>query len=129
LHTYKIVNIILAGIIGLIFIYSGFFVHSNAAINCTVKSIYGIDCITCGFSRDFHNYINLDYKKSINPYSFNFFLFFLINFFIRSTLILAHKPLLKFENKLIIADSLIQIIWFILIISPIILNMWEIFKK
>ena len=129
MSTYKIVNIILAGIIGLIFIYSGFFVHSDASIHCTVKSIYGIDCITCGFSRDFNQYVQLNFNHSINSNSFNFFLFFLINLFIRSILIIANKSLLKFENRLIIADSLIQSIWFILIISPIILNMWEVIEK
>ena len=129
MSTYKIVNIILAGIIGLIFIYSGFFVHSDTSIHCTVKSIYGIDCITCGFSRDFNQYVQLNFNHSINSNSFNFFLFFLINLFIRSILILVHKRILKFENRFIIADSLIQSIWFILIISPIILNMWEVIKK
>jgi hypothetical protein len=88
-----------------------------------------MDCITCGFSRDFNQFIQFNFNYPINPNSFNFFLFFLINLFIRTILILVHKRILKFENRLIIADSFIQSIWFILIISPIILNMWEIIKK
>lgn len=83
MSSYRIINITLAGILGLIFLYSGFFVSTDYALSCYYKSEFGINCVSCGFSRDFANFTHLNFNNPLNKYSLGLFSFFIFQLLFR----------------------------------------------
>jgi len=116
--TYLAINAIFAGIIILVFIYSGFFnpEKSEYPLRCIHEQVTGEPCPSCGLSRSFSSIIrgNLDQALMYNEYGMRIFLFFLLQLVMRisNIVFILRKPLLI--RNLIIADSVIAVITFLL---------------
>jgi len=82
--NYKLINLLFAGIFGMVFLYSGIFSakKNNYLIPsaCIVKP-----CASTGLSRGFSEIMRFNFKsaKKFNNNSITIFLFFLIQFFLR----------------------------------------------
>lgn len=117
-NSYMVINAVFAGIIILIFIYSGFFcpAEKNYPVQCIHEQITGQACPSCGLSRSFSYIIRGDFTSARmhNEYGMRIFLFFLFHLVMRLSNIvyLLRKPLQI--RKLIILDSSLAVISFIL---------------
>ena len=110
---YLIINLILAGLIGLIFIYSGLF--SAGKDNHPVPSFYeeltGQPSPSGGLSRAFSEMVrgNIQSAREYNPYSPPIFAFFLVQGMQRITVsVLLLKTRIK-KNHLLLADVFITV--------------------
>ncbi len=96
--SYKIINYIFAGIIVIIFIYSGIFSPqgNNYPVSCVHEQLTGLSCPSCGMSHSFSYIIRGDIKEAIiwNEYGPRVFLFFLFQLMLRisNIVILNRKP-------------------------------------
>lgn len=112
-------------LIGIVFGYSYFFYPNAHPIGCLVKQYTGKDCATCGFSRAFSYYSHFNFSagRNFNSFSWPVFLFFVFQFFLRSTIILSYyitkKPLKPMYVK---TDVIISISGFLLAFLPILLK-------
>ncbi len=114
---YLIVNIILAGMIGFIFIYSGFFSaeRGNHPVPSFCEEITGQTAPSSGMSRAFSGIIrgDLDAAREYNPDSLLIFAFFLIQGVQRITVSsLLLKGRIK-KKHLLTADVFISLILFL----------------
>jgi hypothetical protein len=112
-EPYHILNICFAGIIILIFIYSGIFSveKNNHPIKSACATVEGHPCKSEGLSRSFSEIVRFRFEsaKSYNKYGIQIFLFFLIQLFFRfTTSFIAYKKLLK-KNTLVVFDSLLSV--------------------
>jgi hypothetical protein len=112
-EPYHIINLCFAGIIMMIFIYSGIFSanKNNYPIKSACKTITREACKTTGLSRSFSEIVRFkfDSAKSYNKFGIKIFLFFLIQFFLRfiSSLYLFYKTFK--QKRLVILDSLVTL--------------------
>lgn len=87
LRSYQLINIIIAGLIIIIFIYSGIFSSggNEYPVQCVHQKITGISCPSCGLSRSFSSLVRLDYNTAVefNKYGPRVFLFFLLQLVLR----------------------------------------------
>ncbi len=108
IKNYKIINIIFAGIFGLVFIYSGVFSSekNNYPIHsaCVMKP-----CKSTGLSRAFSEIVRLNFDKArkFNENSISVFLFFFLQFFTRIILLFLIKKLPA--QKIILSDIVFSI--------------------
>ena len=126
MSAYRLLNITLTGVIGLIFLYSGFFVSTDLAITCSYKAQFGVECVSCGFSRDFAAFTHLDFSDKINPYSAGLFLFFFIQFIGRIVVLLL-KP--NKEEQVIRWDVWLSVVLFVVLIGPYLLAYVEFMQE
>ena len=111
-EPYHIINLCFAGIIMLIFIYSGIFSaeKNNYPIKSACAEIEDHPCKTKGLSRSFSEIVRFRFESagSYNKYGIKIFLFFLIQLFLRvfSSFLLHQKVLPK--NYLILIDSVLS---------------------
>ena len=111
--SYRIINFILAGVIGLMFIYSGFFYDSNAAVSCVYKTTLGLECMSCGLTRDFNSFLTLNFDHIINEVSHKIFLFFVIQLIMRLFFSLTKK-------EYVVVDVLLSIVLFLYCFLPLV---------
>jgi len=96
--SYKIINYIFAGIIVIVFAYSGIFSprENNYPVSCVHEQLTGLSCPSCGMSHSFSYLIRGDIKKAAewNIYGPRVFLFFLFQLVLRISNIVAltRKP-------------------------------------
>jgi hypothetical protein len=87
---YNKINLILAGIIIMIFIYSGIFSpqENKYPVQCIHEKILGKPCPTCGISHSFSEILRGNFKKARewNRNGIPIFLFFFIQLAIRVTI-------------------------------------------
>ncbi len=84
---------------------------------CIMLNVFGIPCPFCGMSHAFHEFINLNFVKSVyyNPSSVIFFSFlgiFSLSIFVLS--LYNYKLSLKFNQKTLLASILILLVIWIL---------------
>lgn len=115
--SYKTINTAFASIIALMFIYTGIF-YTPGLINCAVKSRTGKDCATCGLTRDFNSLLNFEWDQLINPISTPIFLFFFIQFILRSSLAIINTQ----KIGVIITDIIFSLSLFIYCFYPLIVR-------
>ncbi len=112
-EPYHIINLCFAGIIILIFIYSGIFSaeKDNHPIKSTCEILTGQPCESTGLSRSFSEIVRFKFEsaKSYNKYGIKVFLFFLIQLFIRLIVSITYYKKTLQTNLLIIFDSIIAI--------------------
>ena len=123
LSSYNKINIIFLLIILLVIFYSAIYTadEGNHFIKsaCTVKP-----CASTGLSRAFSEIIRLNFESALtfNRNSLSVFLFFAIQFLLRIlAIILINKQVVKI-NRLIIMDSTVSIILYIITFRGIIFN-------
>ncbi|HBF87547.1 MAG TPA: hypothetical protein DDX39_02805 [Bacteroidales bacterium] len=116
-HPYLLINIIFAGVIILIFIYSGIFSaqENNHPIKCPHYELTGKQCPSCGISRSFSEIVRLKFEsaQTYNQNGIGVFLFFFIQLGMRIgfgllTIIYSSK-----KRTLIFIDSFVSIILFL----------------
>lgn len=112
-EPYHIINLSFAGIILLIFIYSGIFSaeKDNHPIKSACANIENHPCKSEGLSRSFSEIIRFKFEsaRSYNNSGIRIFSFFLIQLFMRfsATLLLYYKKV--FQNRLVVIDSIISV--------------------
>ena len=90
-HKYLLVNSILIALFFGEILYLKYF---PAKIQCYYKSHYGFECPTCGLTRDFSQFLSLDFHSPLNPASYYYFTAFALIFVTRilHSLIVYRKP-------------------------------------
>ncbi len=115
-HPYKIINLIFAGIILLIMVYSGIFSAENEhPIDCVYQKTHNIPCATCGLSKSFSEIMRGDLEKA-NDYNENgmpLFLFFIIQLMMRVIGTIIFSKNLINPKILITIDALASIFLFL----------------
>ena len=94
---------------------------SKDTLTCYYKSNYGLDCPTCGFTRDFKSILNFQTTHLINPQSLQYF-YILSSFFI-ARLLISLILLFKFRYRPVLIVDLIFIFAFIVSIALIYFKM------
>ena len=86
-EPYLIINIIFAGVILLIFLYSGFFSpdKDNYPVICIHEKITGEPCVSCGLSHSFSLIVRgrIEEAYKWNRYGMRIFLFFALQLVMR----------------------------------------------
>lgn len=123
MDSYKIINSALAGIIGLMFLYSGLFSaeKSKYPIHCQFERTFNKPCPTCGMSRAFSELLRLRVNKALeyNKYSLRIFVFFLIQFLLRILLIVLPIGRWQKYRVVISCDITIFVLSLLFVFSPI----------
>ena len=122
MNPYRIINIILAGVLIVIFSYSGFFVSyfSKYGVSCAFRSQTGLDCATCGFTRDFNIFLTKgDFGNPFNQFSSSVFVFLVIQFFLRFGIMILNLDI-KFK-QLYLVDAIFSVVYFLNVFVPILL--------
>lgn len=111
-EPYHIINLCFAGIIIMIFIYSGIFSaeKENYPIKSACKTITGEPCKSTGLSRSFSEIVRFKFEsaKSYNKFGIKIFLFFLIQLFLRIITSISLRYKLLRQKQLVIADSIVS---------------------
>jgi hypothetical protein len=107
---YLIINIILAGVIVLIFAYSGFFspVKDNYPVVCLHEKLTGEPCVSCGLSHSFSLIIRGQVKEAYqwNRYGMQIFLFFAAQLLLRVAFSISYLKYPGTRKQLIIVDCI-----------------------
>lgn len=109
-EPYLIINIIFAGVILLIFLYSGFFSpdKNNYPVICIHEKITGEPCVSCGLSHSFsliaRGRIEEAYKW--NRYGMRIFLFFALQLLMRVVFSFFFLKYPDTRKQLIIVDCI-----------------------
>jgi hypothetical protein len=113
-EPYNIINLCFAGIILLIFLYSGIFSaeKNNHPIKSACAHIENHPCKSEGLSRSFSEIVRFKFEsaRSYNKHGIRVFSFFFVQLFLRgATSLLLYYQLIK-RNKLVILDSVVSAI-------------------
>jgi hypothetical protein len=121
-EAYILINIILAGVILLIFAYSGFFSPSkdNYPVVCIHEKITGEPCVSCGLSHSFSLIIRGRLKEAHewNVYGLRVFLFFLSQLIMRGVFSFFYIRKAELRRELIIYDITGSLIIFLIAFWP-----------
>ena len=114
---YSKVNLILAGMIILIFSYSGIFSpeKDNYPVGCIHETILGKPCPTCGLSHSFSEIVrgNFAEAQKLNRNGILIFLFFLVQLCMRLGItILNHKRIFRLKT-IVYVDVICSLLLFI----------------
>ena len=117
IKPYHIINFVLAGIIMLIFIYSGLFSaeKGNHPIPSFYEELYGKTSPSSGLSRSFSEIVRGRFKSAgeYNPNGIPVFIFFLVQLFQRlSVSLIIHRKNISFD-RIVLFDSLSSAILFL----------------
>jgi len=116
--TYLVINVIFAGIIVAILLYSGIFnpENNNYPVQCIHEKITGEPCPSCGLSRSFSYILRADLKTAMefNKYGLRVFLFFSFHLVMRVSNILYISLKGRNIRQLIILDSVVAGFTFII---------------
>jgi hypothetical protein len=125
-ESYLIINIIFAGVILLIFAYSGIFSpeKDNYPVACIHEKLTGEPCVSCGLSHSFslivRGRINEAYKWNI--YAMRVFLFFAAQLLLRVAYSLLYIKYSETRKQLILIDCIGSGIIFLIAFWPFIMS-------
>jgi hypothetical protein len=133
IHPYRLINLIFAGIILAIFLYSGIFNpdRGNHPIPSAHYQITGEVSSSTGLSRGFSAVIRFQFNKArnFNVYSVRLFVFFVIQLLMRSFFFFFYPVMVKIGvQRVVIADSIISGGLFILFFEPFWRELFQIFR-
>jgi len=121
-EPYIIVNAFLAGVILIVFLYSGFFSpeKNNYPVVCLHEKITGKPCASCGLSHSFSLIVRGRFSESFrwNIYGFRIFIFFAAQLVMRilfSALFIRNTGIRK---QLIIYDIFASVLIFLISFMP-----------
>ena len=115
-HPYKVINLIFAGIILFIMVYSGIFSAENEhPIDCVYQKTHNIPCATCGLSKSFSEMLrgNFDKANDYNENGMPLFSFFIIQLMMRVLGTIIFSKNLINTKVLITTDALVSILLFL----------------
>lgn len=131
-EPYLIINIILAGVVLLIFAYSGFFspVKDNYPVVCLHEKLTGEPCVSCGLSHSFSLIIRGQVKEAYqwNRYGMQIFLFFVAQLLLRVAFSNFYLKYPGTRKQLIIIDCIGSGIIFLVAFWPFVANIVSGFK-
>lgn len=110
----------------IVLLYSFFFYPGDIhPVDCFYKAHTGKDCPACGFSRAFSSFMHFHFSegKNLNPGAWPAFLFFALQFFIRSAVISRYYITKKTLSAAYVkTDIVISISTFLLAFLPLLIN-------
>jgi Protein of unknown function (DUF2752) len=116
--TYLIINIVFAGIIFLIMIYSGIFSpeKDNYPVTCIHEKLTGEPCVSCGLSHSFSLILRGRIAEAYkwNVYGMRVFLFFAAQLFMRIIFSVLYIRYPETRRQLIIFDITGSVIIFLM---------------
>ena len=125
-RSYLIINLIFAGVILLIFAYSGFFSpeKDNYPVTCIHEKITGEPCISCGLSHSFSLLVRGRFEEAYkwNRYGIRIFLFFVLQLFLRISFSIFYLRYPDTRKQLIILDCIGSGIIFFISFWPFLAN-------
>jgi Protein of unknown function (DUF2752) len=125
-EPYLIINIFFAGVILLIFAYSGIFspVRDNYPVACIHEKLTGEPCISCGLSHSFSLIVRgrVDEAYQWNPYGMRIFLFFAAQLVLRVAFSIFYLKYPDTRRQLIIVDCFGSGIIFLIAFWPFMMN-------
>jgi hypothetical protein len=126
--NYLIINILLAGVVLLVFAYSGFYSpeKNNYPVTCIHQKITGIPCASCGTSHAFSLIVRgrIDDAREWNRYSVRVFLFFALQLIFRLFFSVAVRMFGGRRHNIIAADITLSILLFCYSFYPFIRQLW-----
>jgi hypothetical protein len=121
-EPYLLINIILAGVILLIFAYSGFFSPDtdNYPVACIHEKLTGEPCASCGLSHSFSLILRgrLSEAYNWNVYGLRIFLFFMSQLIMRGVFSIFYIKYPDTRKQLIIYDITSSIVLFLISFMP-----------
>ncbi|MCE5347064.1 MAG: DUF2752 domain-containing protein [Bacteroidales bacterium] len=128
-EPYLIINIFFAGVILLVFAYSGFFSPEtgNYPVACIHEKLTGEPCISCGLSHSFSLIIRgrIDEAYQWNIYGMRVFLFFVSQLFLRVAFSIFYIRYTDTRKQLIITDCIGSAMIFLISFWPFITNIFS----
>lgn len=125
-EPYLIINIIFAGVILLIFAYSGIFSPeiNNYPVTCIHENLTGGQCVSCGLSHSFSSIIRGRIEEAFqwNIYGMRIFLFFASQLVLRIGFSIFYLKYPDTRKQLIIVDCIGSGIMFLVSFWPFIAN-------
>lgn len=125
---YLIINVIFAGIILLIFAYSGFFSpeKDNYPVTCIHETLTGRPCVSCGLSHSFSLIVQgrIDEAYQWNLYGMRIFLFFAAQLILRVAFSIFYLKYPDTRKQLIIIDCIGSGIIFLVAFWPFITSIF-----
>ncbi len=121
-EPYLLINSILAGVIILIFIYSGFFspVKDNYPVVCIHEKLTGEHCASCGLSHSFSLILRGKLSEALNwnIYGLRVFLFFALQLVMRFTFSIFYLKYAPTRRQLIAYDIASSVVIFLICFMP-----------
>ena len=120
--AYFILNISFMAIIMAILLYSTFYKYSNHHIPALLTQETGIIPPSKGLSASFAEIVrgNISTALELNPHSIRIFSFFVIQFLLRTVILIALKKQWLPVNKMVTIDVSISVILFVVCFAPLI---------
>jgi hypothetical protein len=129
-EPYLLINIIFAGVILLIFAYSGIFSpdKDNYPVICIHEKITGEPCVSCGLSHSFSLIVRGRVKEAYlwNPNGMRVFLFFALQLVLRAGFSMFYLKYPDTRKQLIIIDCIGSGIIFLVAFWPFIVNFFSV---
>ena len=124
--SYLIINIIFAGVLLLIFAYSGFFSpeKDNYPVTCIHEMLTGEPCISCGLSHSFSLIVRGRIAEAYkwNSYGMRIFLFFAAQLILRIAFSIFYLKYPDTRKQLIIVDCTGSGVVFLVAFWPFLAN-------
>jgi len=130
-NPYLVINIVFAGIILLIIVYSGIFSpeKDNYPVTCVHEKITGETCVSCGLSHSFslilRGRINEAYEW--NDYGMIVFLFFASQFLMRIAFSRIYIRQPEFRKQLILFDIIGSSMIFLFTFLPFLVYIFKLY--
>jgi hypothetical protein len=128
-EPYLFINIFFAGVILLIFVYSGFFSpeKDNYPVACIHEKLTGEPCISCGLSHSFSLIVRgqIDEAYQWNPYGMRIFLFFAAQLVLRVAFSIFYQKYPETRMQLIIVDCFGSGIIFLIAFWPFVASIFS----
>jgi hypothetical protein len=109
-ESYLIINLFLAGVILLIFAYSGFFSpdEDKYPVTCIHEKITGEPCVSCGLSHSFSLIVRGRVAEAYkwNIYGMRIFLFFALQLVLRAAFSIFYMKYRNTRKQLIVIDCI-----------------------
>lgn len=125
-EPYLIINVFFAGVIILIFIYSGIFSpeKNNYPVICVHEKLTGEQCVSCGLSHSFSLIVRgkVEEANRWNIYGLRVFIFFASQLLLRVAFLIYYLMYPYVRKQMIIIDCIGSGLIFILAFWPFILN-------
>ena len=125
-EPYLIINIFFAGVILLVFAYSGFFSpdKDNYPVKCVHEQLTGLPCVSCGLSHSFSLIARgrIDEAYQWNRYGMRVFLFFSAQLVLRVAFSIFYLKYPDTRKQLIIVDYIGSGIVFIVSFWPFMMS-------
>lgn len=123
-EPYLLINLILSGVILLVFIYSGFFspVKDNYPVVCIHEKLTGEPCVSCGLSHSFSLIIRGKISQAYywNDYGPRVFIFFAAQLIMRVVFSIFYLKYPDTGKQLITYDIAISVMLFLVSFLPFI---------